>query len=170
MLVYDPDTCVRVVKFHITQSGWGPQLSHDELGPSPRTVGGILHTLKHRATTFDSQVKSRCVCNVFQPGDVMSPVLDLPLGSGSHTPVSSRMRSLTSRTPFRKYFIKFMHMSTTNMKLPAYENYFASLALSLKRGMNTLLYKRMSKTTRYVRVTLVVLCPLVLRVRQSMSG
>jgi hypothetical protein len=30
--------------------------SHDEPGPSPRTVGGILHTLKHRVPTFDSQV------------------------------------------------------------------------------------------------------------------
>jgi hypothetical protein len=36
-------------------------LSHDELGPSPRTVGGILHTLKHRATTFDSQVTSQAI-------------------------------------------------------------------------------------------------------------
>ena len=126
--------------------------------------------VKMRIVSSHSPNEKIVVCAMCPSGDVMSPVLDLPLGSGSHTPVSSRMRSLTSRTPFRKYFIKFMHMSTTNMKLPAYENYFASLALSLKRGMNTLLYKRMSKTTRYVRVTLVVLCPLVLRVRQSMSG
>jgi hypothetical protein len=87
MLVYDPDNCVRVVKFHTTQLRWGPQLSHDirvKRRGSGRREDGLIPVSSYRAragsnvtTNMKTKVKVMCA-NVVAGGEAEAVLRQLP--------------------------------------------------------------------------------------------